>query len=642
MSDGATGGSGAPAQAAGRPASGKGRGEAALARFHEEAAVKAYDAKNLRRLYPYVRPHGKSVLISFVLLFILGPLALMRPLILRWGLDRAENDPGAFLKAGIVITAVVVVEQALTFPQVYLMQIAGARAMADLRRAVFSFLHTRSLRFYDRSPVGRLVTRVTNDIDAIGEIFGSGALNAVGDLVKLAMIVSVMMSLDVKMSAIAFAALPPVAIGVNWTRSRIRDAFREVRAKTARMNAYLNEQVSGMALVQAYAREEAGAREFDAINKSYRDANNRSIVWDATLDAAIELVSSICIASILWAAGLHSAGDQVSFGTLFAFVAYIDMFFQPIRDLSARYTVLQSGMTGAERVFELLDNKEEDAPVIENRPLEKAKADAPVIAFDNVTFGYKPEVDVIREVSFSVKRGERIALVGATGAGKSTIASLLLRLYEVNRGEVRIQGVDVRSWDRAELRDQFAVVPQDVFLFPGTVAGNIAAGDSEPDMDRVVRALARIDALEMFGSREGGLEAPVVERGANFSAGERQLIAFARALYKDPSVLILDEATASVDSATEARLQKAIESILEGRTSLVIAHRLSTIRAADRIIVFHKGRIVEMGTHEELLAKGGVYAKLHKLQFAKSDPTAQPPPGEGAAPLPASAVTSSQ
>ncbi|MFO0615103.1 MAG: ABC transporter ATP-binding protein [Polyangiaceae bacterium] len=615
----------------------KRRGEAALERFHEEAAVKVYDAKNLRRLWPFVKPHGRGLIGSLLLLLLISPIALARPLIMRMGLDKAANgDSGAIFFAGIFLTVAVVVEQGIAFPQMYLMQVSGARAMADLRRHVFAFLHTRNLKYFDRTPVGRLVTRVTNDVDAIGEVFGSGALNALGDMVRLLLIVGVMLSLNARMALIAFAALPPVLFGVNYTRKRIRDAFREVRTKTARMNSYLNEQVSGMALVQAYAREAAGASEFDAINTSYRDANNRSIVWDATLDAAIELISSVCIASVLWAAGLDFG---VSFGTLFAFVAYIDMFFTPIRDLTARYTVLQSAMTGAERVFELLDNPDEDAPrATDSDPRAKPDPKAPILELDHVTFGYKPDVDVLKDVSLSVTRGERIALVGATGAGKSTVASLFLRLYDVTRGDVRVQGVRVQDWEREALRANFAVVPQDVFLFPGTVATNIAAGDAEPDMDRVVRALARIGALEMFSEREGGLEARVVERGSNFSAGERQLIAFARALYKDPSVLILDEATASVDSDTEARLQRAIESILEGRTSLVIAHRLSTIRSADRIVVFHKGRIVEQGSHEELLASDGVYARLHKLQFAKTVVETGEAKPQGS---PASAVTSS-
>jgi ATP-binding cassette subfamily B protein len=332
------------------------------------------------------------------------------------------------------------------------------------------------------------------------------------------------------------------------------------------------------------------------------------------------MISSLCVASVLWAAGLHAASDRVSFGTLFAFVAYIDKFFLPIRDLSARYTLVQSAMTGAERVFELFENKDEDAPAGDDAKRAPAPVEgAPALELDHVTFGYKPTSTALTDVSFQVARGERVALVGATGAGKSTVASLFLRLYEIREGSAKVFGVDVRDWPRDKLRSNFAVVPQDVFLYPGSVASNIAAGDEVPDMARVRRALERIDALDLLSRREGGLDAKVEERGSNFSAGERQLIAFARALYKDPHILVLDEATANVDSETESRLQRAVEGALSGRTALVIAHRLSTIRRADRIIVFHKGQIVEQGSHDELLAKGGVYARLHALQFAREE-----------------------
>ncbi|WP_437326880.1 ABC transporter ATP-binding protein [Sorangium sp. So ce381] len=615
-----------PAQAAtakGRGATKASRTEDVLSRFHEETRLgEAYDARMLLRLWPFVRPQGKHLAVSLALLVVTALLALLRPLIMRDALD-AFDTPGGLdhlTRSGLLLTGIMLLEQSLAFPQLYLMQLAGARAMADLRVRVFGFLHTRRLGFFDRTPVGRLVTRVTNDVDAIGEMFASGALNAFGDLLRLFVIVAVMVSLDWRMSLLAFAAVPPVALGVNWTRRRMRDAFREVRSKTARMNAYLNEQVSGMAVVQAYAREERSAEEFDEINAAYRNANNRSIVLDATLDAAIEMVSSVCIAAVLWYAGVNSLKDEISFGTLFAFVAYIDMFFVPIRDLSARYTLLQSAMAGAERVFELLDNKDEDATAAAatsgggaTRPADEGVA----FELDNVGFGYKPGVPVLRHVSIAARRGEKVALVGATGAGKSTVASLLLRLYDVDEGVVRVFGRDVSAYARDELRRQFAVVPQDVFLFPGTVLTNVAAGDAIPDRAKVVNALNRIGALDLFERREGGLDAPVLERGSNFSAGERQLIAFARALYRDPPLLILDEATANVDSDTEARLQRALEGAMEGRTALIIAHRLSTIRAVDRIVVFHKGCVVEQGTHEDLLAAGGVYSKLYRLQFAR-------------------------
>lgn len=600
---------------------GKTRAERALARFHEEEGPrKGADFGILKGLWPFMRPHAKPMFASIGLLVLSSTFSILGPLVNRQAFESLDKPDGfsSFWHWGIVLLALNVTEQSLTFPQVYLMQLAGARAMGDLRERVFAFLHTRRLAFFDRTPVGRLVTRVTNDVDAINEMFASGALNAVGDLIKLVGIVIAMLVLDWRLALIAFVALPPVAILVNWTRSRIRDAFREIRTKTARMNAYLNEQISGMAIVQAYAREEKSSEEFDDINGAYRNANNRSIVFDATLDAAIELVNSLCIATMLWYFGGRSVQSHVSFGTLLAFVQYIDKFFVPIRDLSSRFTLLQSAMAGAERIFQLFENKDEDAP---RDDVAGDVAKSPDVAFEleGVDFEYKPNVPILRDVSIRAEKGEKIALVGATGAGKSTVASLLLRLYDIRDGSVRVFGRDVRTLPRDELRRNFAVVPQDVFLFPGTVASNIAAGDVEVDKTKVIRALDRIGALDLFERREGGLDAKVMERGSNFSAGERQLIAFARALYRDPPILVLDEATANVDSDTEARLQKAVWAAMQGRTALIIAHRLSTIRAASRIVVFHKGRVVEQGSHEALLAQNGAYARLYQLQFGRGE-----------------------
>ncbi|MDC3954970.1 ABC transporter ATP-binding protein [Polyangium jinanense] len=621
-------------------APGKTRAEKALARFHEEDRLaEGLDANILAGLWPFMRPHAKWLVISLVLLLLGSGLAVLQPWLMGLTFDAFGHPDAArtLMQMGALILVLKLFEQSIAFPQVYLMQLAGARAAGDLRVHVFRFLHTRRLGFFDRTPVGRLVTRVTNDVDSINEMFASGTLNALGDLVRLVLIVVVMLRRDWQLALITFVAVPPVALGVMWTRRRIRDAFREIRVKTARMNAYLNEQVSGMAVVQAYAREEQSAAEFDEINEAYRQANNRSIVFDAALDAAIELVQSLCIAAVLWYAGVRSLSDRVSFGTLVTFVAYIEMFFVPIRDLSARMTQLQSALAGAERIFQLLENKEEDAPVPADAEGQAVKKDDPGVGakdaggdpqprtsnnafeLDHVDFEYKPGVPILRDVSIQAAKGEKIALVGATGAGKTTVASLLLRLYEAKQGAVRVFGRDVRNAPRDELRKSFAVVPQEVFLFPGTIASNIAAGDVEVDRARVVRALERIGALDLFERREGGLDAKVEERGSNFSAGERQLIAFARALYRDPPILVLDEATANIDSDTEARLQKAVWAAMQGRTALIIAHRLSTIRAVDRIVVFHKGRVVEQGSHETLLAQGGAYARLYQLQFSRGE-----------------------
>jgi ATP-binding cassette subfamily B protein len=438
-----------------------------------------------------------------------------------------------------------------------------------------------------------------------------------GDLISLVGVVAMMLALDWRMAIVSFLALPFVGLIVNYVRKRSREAYRDVRTRVARLNAYLNEQVNGIAIVQAFVRERAMAHEFDEINVDYRDANKRAIYYESVLDAAIEMVSTLCIASILWFAGLRRVSDHaITFPILVTFTQYIRQFFEPVSQLSQRYTILQSAMAGAERIFQLLDEKDVAPPA-----LAPADCCAPgpadeAIALEHVDFEYKPESPVLRDVTFSARRGERIALVGATGAGKTTVASLLLRLYEPQGGAVRVLGKDVRGYEPHELRRNFSVVPQDVFLFSGTVLSNVGVADTVPDRARAEEALRRIGALELFERREGGLDARVDERGQNFSAGERQLIAFARAIYRDAPLLVLDEATASVDSDTEARLQRALEEVMRERTALVIAHRLSTIRAADRIIVFHKGRVVEMGTHDELIAKGAVYARLYRMQFA--------------------------
>lgn len=596
--------------------------EEKLRAFHEESSLgKAYDGRLLRRLWPFVRPHRKILAFSLFALLIQTALQLVQPLLMGDVVTRAaEKDAAGLMRNGLALAGLLVGIQLLTFLQTYTMQLAGARAMADLRAAVFDFYQRLTLRYFDRTPIGRLVTRSTNDVDSVGEIFSSGVLNAAGDLLSLAGIVVMMLILDWRLSLITFATMPVVGLLVDFMRRRSRTAFREIRAKTARINAFLSEQVTGIAVVQAFAREAEMAAEHDEINVSYRDATKRAVYYEAVLDAAIELISTLSLASILWWAGFQRLGaNPVDFALVVTFTQYVRQFFQPVSMLSNRYTVLQSSMAGAERVFGLLDEKDLIPPSRSGLHVAAEERTDEAIALEDVSFSYKPGVPVLRGVNLSAKRGEKLALVGATGAGKTTVSSLLLRLYEIDSGAVRVLGRDVRSYGDQELRQLFSVVPQDVFLFSGTVLSNIAMTDATPDRVKAERALEKIGALELFLRREGGLDAPVDERGSNFSAGEAQLLAFARAVYRDAPLLILDEATASIDSDTEARLQMALDAVMEDRTSIIIAHRLSTIRAADRIAVFHKGQVVEVGKHEELLAKGGTYAALYRLQFSEEE-----------------------
>ena len=569
------------------------------------------DLRLALRLWPYMRRYGLLLSVACALTVVSAVASLWRPLIMRDTIDlgMVGRDGDALFRGGVIFGVVLIGEQLVSFIQILSLQVLGARAMADLRAAVFRHLHQLRLAWFDRQPVGRLVTRVTNDVDAIQEVFSSGVLNALGDVVRLLGIVVLMLALDWRLALLAFATLPPVALMARLVRRRLRDASSDIRSKTARLNAFVNEQVIGLPVVQAHVREEAAAAEFSVINRGYRDANLAYIKWDSLQDAAIDMVQAVGLALIIVSLGYRVA----SFGTIVAFNAYLLQFFEPIGQLAQRYTLLQSAFAGAERVFGVLDVRELDAPVTAGAP--PLPASEGLITFEGVSFHYKPDQPVLSDLSLTIRRGEKVALVGPSGSGKTTLASLLLRLYEPQSGVIRLDGIDLRGMGREELRRRFAVVPQDVVLFPGSVAENVAL-EAHPDEARVAEALSRMSALDYFLKRPGGLKAPVGDQGGNLSAGERQLVAFARALYRDVDTLILDEATASIDSDTEARVQAALERVLEGRSALIIAHRLSTVRRADRILVLHRGRVVEQGSHDQLLARGGLYARLVELYFS--------------------------
>ena len=584
---------------------------------------KTYDVVLLRRLAPFARPSLALFVVAAALVPLTSLSGLVQPLLQRAAVQAAIVDHSAadLLQVAFLFGVAVLVEFFTRFSQTYALQLGGQRTIAALRRAVYSKVQRLPLAYLDRTPVGRVVTRVTNDADALGELFASGAILGLADLLTLTGIVGFMFYLDVRLTLVTLLAVPPLVAAVQWIRVRAREAFRAIRASIAQLNAYMSEQVQGMAVVQAFGREAECLAEYGEINAQHRDANFRSIRYDALLYSVVESIAAITVAIVLWygsvRAGLVDAESSAPYvGTVIAFYEYVQRFFGPIRDLSTKYTVLQSSLAAAERVFALLDHAETDAP--EGLPVPPYASSPENVALElrGVSFGYRRDQLVLRDVDLVVRRGERVAIVGPTGSGKTTITSLAVRLYDVTGGHVLVDGRDVRELRSRDLRGRFAFVPQDVFLFAGTVAENVAAFSPDRDDARVRACLERVAVWELVASR-GGLSARVDERGTNYSVGERQLIAFARALYLDRSVLVLDEATANVDSHTEARLERAVGTLLEGRTAIVIAHRLSTIRSADRIVVLSKGRVAEEGTHEQLLAANGLYARLHALQFAR-------------------------
>jgi ATP-binding cassette subfamily B protein len=601
-----------------------GRGLAA-----EEVLGKAYDARLMKRLWRFVRPHWRLLVAALVMMPITVGFELAQPYLLKVAIDGyiAASPPTVdglgWIAAGYVV--LVLLQSLSNFGQLYCLQLLGQRAMHDLRLATYRHVIGQRAAFFDRMPVGRLLTRMTNDIESINEMFASGVVTLVADVVKLAAIVVMMMVLDVELTLVTFLVLPILIVLINWARKVMRRSFRAIRVKLAAMNAYVAEHLSGIKVVQLFRRERRAQDAYNEINADYRDAYLGAIRADASMYAGVEAIGVVSVASIAWYAGsqlgVGSGSDGLTVGLVVAFIEYINKFFIPVKDLSAKYTVMQSAMAATERITALLDTDEPDAPTRGPEAAIESDPDAPAVEFDQIEFAYRPGEPVLRGVSLAVPRGKTVAVVGATGSGKSTLIKLLTRLYEPQSGSIRFGGQEVRDLPAGELRQRITVVSQDVFLFAGTVADNVELGlpiDGSDNRVKVERALARVGADRMLERRKSGADEPVAERGGNFSAGERQLIAFARALVRDPEVLVLDEATAHVDPETEELIERGLEALMEDRTTLVIAHRLSTIRNADEIIVMAHGEIVERGTHAELVALGGVYAQLEKT-FSRHD-----------------------
>jgi ATP-binding cassette, subfamily B, multidrug efflux pump len=589
--------------------------------FHEEEVLgKAYDARLMRRLLTYLRPHKGYVLAALMALIGDAVTQLAPPYLVKIAIDQyiAQGDIAGLNTIAFVYLAVLIAAFSLEYAQTYMMQMIGQRIMYDMRMQIYTHLQTLDLSFYDRNPVGRLMTRVTTDVDVINDLFTSGVVAAFGDLFMLVGIMVTLLWMDWRLALIAFSVLPLILVLAQWFRRNVRDSYRKVRLRIARINAFLNEHINGMATVQLFRREEVNYGRFEFINREHRDANVEQILFYAVFLPAVEFVAAIATGLILWYGGGFVMSGTLTLGSLVAFILYAGRFFRPISDMSEKFNTLQAAMASSERIFQLLDTdvavkNPSQIPVAQD--LSPAKAH---IVFDHVSFAYKDNDHVLRDVSFEVKPGERVGIVGATGAGKSTLISLLLRFYDVTSGRILIDGVDIRQMDLAALRRMFGLVLQDVHLFSGTIAGNIRLGDDSIDDARVRDAARAVHAHRFIEALPGGYDARVAERGATLSVGQKQLLSFARALAFDPSVLILDEATSSVDTETELLIRDALRVLMSGRTTLAIAHRLSTIQDMDKILVFHKGKLREAGSHQELLAVRGIYYKLFQLQYKSS------------------------
>lgn len=615
--------------------------------LHEEEALgKAYDARLLRRLWRYVAPYRAQIALTLLLVAPMFALELAPAWIVKTGLDQviapsigvsgALGAGGAASSAapavpaavdglahgpasipplvwlGILYLVAMLASSGLQFWQTLVMAKTGQLAMRTLRSEVFAHISRLHLGFFDRMPVGRLVTRATNDVENVAEMFSAGVVALLTDLLKMVGFAVALFLVNAKLALVTFLVVPLLAGAAIVFRLRIREAFRSVRVRIARINAMLQETVTGMKVVQLFRRESRNMHDFAELNAAHRDAWVMSIRYDAALFAVVEMAGSLSVAIIIW----YGTGVAAA-GVLYVFIDWMRRFFLPLRDLSAKYSVMQSSMASCERIFQLLDTEPavRDATPRRRPPAAAAAGPRGAVALENVWFAYNGEDWILKDVSLRVEPGEKVALVGATGAGKTSIIKLLMRFYDVSRGRVLLDGVDLRELTQEELRHRVALVQQDVFLFSGSVAENISLGRSDIDLAAIERAARAVEAHGFISALPEGYQTNLHERGANFSGGQRQLLSFARALAHGADVLVLDEATSSIDTETEALIQQALRVLWKGKTALVIAHRLSTIQDVDRIHVLHHGRIVESGRHEELLARRGVYHRLYRLQY---------------------------
>lgn len=584
------------------------------------------DTRLLRRIVGYLMPYKGWVALAFVTVMTAAYLGPLVPKLVQVTIDReiAEGDVAGLRRMIGILFAIVAAEGLLSFVNAYLTQWIGQQAIFDVRTKVYRHVQRQSLRFFDSRPIGQLITRVTSDVESLSQVLSAGIVTILGDLFKLIFIAWFMFSLDWQLALVTMSVMPIMIYATFWFKRKVRDAYRDTRKQVARINSFLQEHVTGMRIVQLFGREEEEMQRFTGINDDHRQAYIKTIFYFALFWPMVDLVASAALGLVLWYGGLSAMVGGVTLGVLIAFIQYARRFFEPIRNLSDQFNTLQSAMAGAERIFGLLDT---DMAIPEAEKTSDWSEVEGRIEFRNVWFSYDSDIDpeddeaewILRDVSFVVEPGQSLAIVGATGAGKTTIISLLLRFYEIQRGEIRVDGVDVSTLSLATLREQIGLVLQDVFLFSGSVRDNITLRNPAISDDDMRRAADAINAAPFIERLANGYDQQVRERGMTLSHGQRQLISFLRALVYDPRMLVLDEATSSVDTETEEIIQTALETLMSGRTSIAIAHRLSTVQHADQILVMHHGRVRECGTHQELIASDGLYRRLYELQYKEQE-----------------------
>ncbi|MSP64987.1 MAG: ABC transporter ATP-binding protein [Ignavibacteria bacterium] len=587
----------------------------------DEILGKAYDSNLMMRLIRYLRPYKWQVIGAIFLSMVVALLESVRPFFTKIAVDDniAKGDKEGLLYTTMLFFAVLMIRGVMQFFNAYLTQWIGQKTIYDLRIEIYRHLQYRSLRFFDKNPIGRLITRVTNDVEVLNEMFSSGIVMVFSDVFMIIGIVWLMFSMNWKLALISLSVLPFLFYGTFLFRKKAREAYREVRLQVAKINTFMQEHISGMLVDQIFNRQKKSFKKFENINGAHRDANIKSIFYYALFYPSVDIIGSVVVGLIIWYSANGIIEGTVTIGTIMAFLQFNEMFWRPIRDLSEKYNIMQTAMASSERIFKLLDDKtaiiDSENPVSLNKTKGK-------IEFKNVWFAYNDEEWILKNISFTIFPGETIAIVGHTGAGKTTIINLLNRMYDIQKGEILIDGINIKNVSQVDLRKNIGLVMQDVFLFSGDVKTNIDLGNEEISIDKVKHSAEMVGVKKFIDSLQGGFSGEVKERGSTFSVGQKQLISFARTLAYNPQILVLDEATSSVDTETEILIQQAIIKLLQDRTSIVIAHRLSTIQRADKIIVMHKGEIRESGNHQELLAVGGIYQKLYQLQYKEQEKAA--------------------